>query len=69
MIVGLSENKRAYFIANSQNHLQLYESCDMMFVEDLQRSEQVRIEVSKDHKEENNTCILNKMMGPQPPEK
>ena len=66
--IELSKNKRAYLITSSQNHLQLYESHNVTFMEDLQYPKQVRIKVSKDCKEENDICILNKMTGPQPPE-
>ena len=32
--VGLSENKKGYVIADSRNHLRLYESRDVTFLED-----------------------------------
>ena len=66
--VGLSENKRAYLIADSRNHLRLYESRNVTFVEDPQRPERVRIEVSEDHEDENDGRTLNDTTGPQPPE-
>ena len=37
-------------------------------MEDLQHPKRVRIEVSKDHEDENDRHILKNTMGPQPPE-
>ena len=39
----------------------------MTFVEDPQRPERVRIEVSEDHEDKNDGHTLNDMTGPQPP--
>jgi len=36
-------------------------------MEDLQHPKRVRIEVSKDHEDENDRHTLNNTMGPQPP--
>ena len=40
----------------------------MMFFEDPQRPERVRIEVGEDHKKETDTLTSNKTKEPQPPE-
>ena len=63
--VGLSENKKCYVIADSRNHLRLYKSRDVMFLEDPQCTERVRIEVSENQEKEDNAPTSNEMTGPQ----
>jgi len=63
--VGLSENKKGYVIADSRNHLQLYESCDVTFFEDPQQPERVRIKVSKDYENKDNVHTLNETQKSQ----
>jgi len=64
--VGLSENKKGYVIADSRNHLRLYESRDVTFLEDPQCPERVRIEVSENQEKEDDAPTSNEMTGPQP---
>jgi len=64
--VGLSENKKGYVIVDSRNHLRLYESRDVTFLEDPQCPERVRIEVSKNQEKEDDAPTSNEMTGPQP---
>jgi len=63
--VGLSENKKGYVIADSRNYLWLYESRDVMFLEDPQCPEWVRIKVSKNQEKEDDAPTSNEMAGPQ----
>jgi len=43
--VGLSQNRKAYIVADSQNLLKVYISCDVTFLERPEEPERVRIQV------------------------
>jgi len=45
--IGLSQNRKGYIVRNSQNPLRVYVSCDVTFVEILETSEHVTIQINE----------------------